>query len=77
MLMKKQEDDMKTEMQKLIKITKDSETERLKAVEEIRALKEGYERQKKEQSDLEWEHISRTLHWRNTMDQLEQFSPEK
>jgi hypothetical protein len=26
---------------------------------------------------LEWEHISRTIHWRNTIDQLEQLTPER
>lgn len=76
-LLKKQEEDMKSEMEKLIKITQESEAERLKAVQEIRQLKENFERQKREQSDLEWEHISRTLHWRNTIDQLDQLSPQK
>lgn len=68
---------MKDEVQRLIKITQDSEADRKKAVEEIRELKENLEKQKKEQSDLEWEHISRTIHWRNTIDQLEQLTPER
>jgi hypothetical protein len=75
-LLRKQEEDMKTEMQKLISITSESEAERKKAVDEIRTLKETLERQKKEQADMEWEHISRTMHWRNTIDQLEQLNPQ-
>jgi hypothetical protein len=76
-MLKKQEEDMKAEMQKLINITTESELERKKAVDEIKNLKENLERQKKEQADAEWEHISRTMHWRNTIDQLEQLSPSK
>lgn len=56
---------MKAEIDRLIKITQDSEAERKRAVEEIKQLKEDVEKHRRAQQDIEWENISRTLHWQD------------
>lgn len=73
----KQDDSLKTEMDRLIKLTEESEKERKKAVDEIKRLKDEFKRQRKEQSDIEWENVSRTLHWKNNMEELNFLTPEK
>ena len=51
--------------------------ERKNALDEIKAIRDAYKRQKELQADYEWEQQSRQFHWQNTMAQLSALSGEK
>lgn len=65
--MANQDRTVRAEVEKLIKLTKDSERERKSTIEEIRRLRDAYKKQKEMQADREWEQQSRQFHWENTL----------
>lgn len=68
--MDQQSRSVRSEVQKLIEMTKTSERERKATLDEIRRLRNDYRKQKELQADHEWEQQSRQFHWQSTLNQL-------
>ena len=72
-----QEQQMKSEVNRLIKLTEESERDRMKAIQEIKNLRDAFQRQKEREADTEWEQVSRRFHWNNSLEQLKNLSPDR
>ena len=67
---------MRQEVDRLIGIQRRNEQDKMQAVKEVKELKDAIERERKDEADREWNTVSRTLHWRKGMseiDKLQQF----
>ena len=71
------EQTMQREVDRLIRLTEDSEKDRKRAIEEIKNLRSEFQRQKEREADTEWEQISRRFHWNNSLEQLKNLSPDR